>query len=133
MLIPCSNFDVTINPLRVARRVETATRTALGIPLAGILFPRTPSHSVMARLQAQKNRIWPGLRFCPLVGVSTLRKKEHNQVWRSVSRHSAKLGSNQQVNLTAYCFAASWRFATMWLRTTSSKAPLIWRPSYLFR
>lgn len=56
MLIPCSNFDVTINPLRVARRVETATRTALGIPLTGIIFPRTPGHSVLARLQAQKNR-----------------------------------------------------------------------------
>ncbi len=45
MANPCSNFDVTIHPLRVAGRVETATRTALGISLSGIVFPRTPGHN----------------------------------------------------------------------------------------
>jgi hypothetical protein len=117
----------------VARRVETATRTALGISLAGITFPRTPGHSILAKSQAQKNRIWPGLRICPLVGVSTLRKKEHNQVRRSLSRHGAKLCPNQQVNLTAYPFARFWYIGSIWHRAILNVVLLIRRPSYLLR
>jgi hypothetical protein len=117
----------------VARRVETATRTALGIPLAGILFPRTPGHSILAKSQAQKNRIWPGLRLCPLVGVSTPHKKEHNQVGCSVSRRGAKPGPNHLVNLTAYYFASFCYIGSNWHRAILNVVPSIRRPSYLFR
>jgi hypothetical protein len=74
----------------------------------------------LARLQAQKNRIWPGLRLCPLVGVSTLRKIEHNQVGRSVSRHGAKPGPNHQVNLTAYSYMSFCYIGSNWHRAIST-------------
>jgi hypothetical protein len=40
---------------------------------------------------------------------------------------------NQQVNLTAYCFAAFRHLAYTYLRAASSKVPQIRRPSYLYR
>jgi hypothetical protein len=87
----------------------------------------------LARLQAQKNRKWPRLRFCPLVGVSTLLKKEHNQVGCSVSRHGAKSCPNQQVNLTAYSSARFWYIGFYWHRAILNAIPGIWRTSYLYR
>jgi hypothetical protein len=86
----------------------------------------------LARLQAQKNRICPGLRFCPLVGVSMLRMTEHNQVGRSVSRHGANTGPNHQVNLTAYSPARFWYIGFYWHRGIINIIPAIRRTSFFF-
>lgn len=52
---------------------------------------------------------------------------------RSCQTKVATSSPNQQVNLTAYCFATFCHLTYTYLRATSSKVPQIRRPSYLYR